>query len=228
MSSKEFEQLQKIINPPPIPEDEVAIRNRALEQINEQNAMNEKVKENLKSIIDDESILEKSGIESLFTEISDSDLVRYSSEPMFEGGVQGFKRGFLGIETFGYIEKRKIKEYQPAKVWKCDLKSDIEEVLDYNSNSGKVFISLIFNYHIDYPDMDRFSEVRVAVVNNKLNLVQEGDWYDKSYKYTPIEDGKLIETIAGAIKNPPIKEDGIPHESYGLRGMTYETRQIVR
>jgi hypothetical protein len=73
-------------------------------------------------------------------------------------------------------------------------------------NRNPVSISLEFNnYETGSNDDIQYhsSEVRIAVIDDKLNLV-EYNRENFKYNYTAIKDGKLEETVAKAIQNPMI------------------------
>jgi len=229
MPSKEFEQLQNIIYPPcvpPVPEDEITIRNRELEEKKIQDAESAKVKELLKGIKENESILEKSGIEPLFKEIRDTGFVEYTPMPVYQGEVKIFKPGFLGIKTFDHSEKRIIKNYHPAMIYKSNTESNIGKALE--DIKSEVSISLVFKgvpfgKYCDgtyYDEIIRFSAVKISVINKKLNLARR--WGGDDESFTPIEDGKLIETIAAAIKDKESERNGVPEDENNFNKFSYK------
>lgn len=230
MPSKEFEQLHNIICPPrvpPVPEDEITIRNRELEKKEKQYAENEEIKELLKGIKENELILEKSGIEPLFKEIRDSGLVKYTPMPVYQGEVKIFKPGFLGIKTFDHSEKRIVKDYHPAMIYKSNTANNIGKVLEDIKN--EVSISLVFNGvplgkfsdGTYYDEIIRYSEVKISVINKKLNLARRR-WIGDDESFTPIEDGKLIETIAAAIKDEESERAGDPEDKKNFNNSNYK------
>lgn len=227
MPSKEFEQLQKIINPPPIPEDEITIRNRELEWKKREDAENAKVKELLKRIKEDELILEKSGVELLFKEIRDSGFVEYTPMPVYQGEVKIFKPGFLGIKTYDHSEKRIIKNYHPAMIYKSDTESNIGKPLE--DIESEVSISLVFNGvpfgkssdGTYWDEIIRFSAVKISVIDKKLNLARRR-WRGDDESFTPIEDGKLVETIAAAIKDEESERAGAPEDENNFNKFSYK------
>lgn len=233
MPSKEFEQLQNIIYPPRVPlvpEDEITIRNRELEQKKIQDAENAKIKELLKRIKEDELILEKSGVESLFKEIRDSGFVKYTPMPVYQGEVKIFKPGFLGIKTFDHSEKRIIRNYHPAMIYKNNTESNIGKTLE--DIKSEVSISLVFKgvpfgKYSDgtyYDEIIRYSAVKISVINKKLNLAHPPAWRSDVELFTPIEDGKLIETIAEAIKDPEMEMErsGDPEDEKNFNNSNYK------
>lgn len=227
MPSKEFEQLQKIINPPPIPEDEITIRNRELEWKKREDAENAKVKELLKRIKEDELILEKSGVELLFKEIRDSGLIRYIPKPVYEE-VQIIERGLLGTNIFARNGKRIIEKsyYTPAMIYKSDTERNIGKAS--RDIRSEVSISLVFDGvpYFTYGDgtcgdeIIRYSAVKISVINKKLNLARRRGSDNESF--TPIEDGKLIETIAAAIKDEKSERSGDPEDEKNFDDLYYK------
>jgi len=205
MASKEFEQIKELVDLSRQEED-IMVRNRELEEKRKYDA---KVEVILKKIKEDELILEKSGIKSLFEEIRDSGLVKYNNESVYKE-VPIYKQKIFGGKILDHYENRKIKDYTPAHIYQSDPKSGLQNILHTDYKDGVVNISLVFDYSEqkrgDLGPDTYYSEIMVAVVNNKLNLVDDGEKHGSSYHYTPIEDGKLLETIAKAIKNPPIQE----------------------
>lgn len=148
------------------------------------NAYNEKIKA-------DQIVLDNSGIKNLFIELRDSGFVKKNNSPVYEK-VPVYKKRFFGGEEFDHYEERKVADYEPAII-----------------KEGPSSISLEFNYSTSYYGdgmyMTNYSEVTVVVKDGKLQLKhhQITPPLQRDYDfYTPIEDGKLIETVAEAIRNP--------------------------
>lgn len=208
--SKEFEKIKGIVT-----EHRDALRNKLIDQeeLKQREIQNEKNKKEqamlvIQAKIDaDKIILKNSGVIELLQEIRDSGLVR-DSDKKIRKQVPIYKTNIFGKKYIDRYEERVVSEYTPASVYISEniIKPD-------NLKASLVFISLTYNTYYEtvktYGD-DSFEhhgcEVRIAVINGKLNLVsrKRGDIPENDI-YSPIEPGKLAETIAEAIKNPPFK-----------------------
>lgn len=140
----------------------------------------------------DKIILKNSGVIELFQKIADSGLVKSSDNPVYIWEPI-YKKGLIGRKYLDHYEKKLISEYTPATISESENTNDL------------VSVTLFYDTSFDSKGGDSNTEhhckkIKIAVLNKKLNLVS-GKSEDI---YTPIEDGKLADTITEAIKHPPI------------------------
>lgn len=189
--SKEFDQINNIVLPL---NQEIQLRKR-----------NQEAKKNdlecfYQGIKEDEAILNRYGVKSIFEEIRDSGLVKWDDKPVYKKEPIYIEK-FFGGKIIDHYEEKKISDYAPARIQENDHK----DVNKYNMRDKReVSLSLTF-YGKLFDDKQscstHYSEIKIVVHEGKLNIV---GYKNFRYSYTPIEEGKLIETIAEAIKNPPI------------------------
>lgn len=154
-------------------------------------------------------------VEEIFQEIIDSGLLKWSYEPM--------KQRVETPKLFGghNVKEHVVSDYTPAKIV-LDTPSHIPDHDGSRTNADPVSISLHFNGLLISLCDTMCSVVKIAVVDDKLNLVSEcshiehyvlnnsygnGDYeFDTvAHHYgdlTPIEPDKLAEYIAKGINNP--------------------------
>lgn len=193
MGSKEFDMIKKIVDshrevldlPNQLERQRIQMEKDRLEQVR----LNNQAK-----IDADKIILKNSGVIELFEEIRDSGLVRANDNKSVKF-VSVIKKGLFGIK---YEETDKILlDFKPAVI------SNIDDCDTNKSrwNNNLVYVSLMFDIYPtgdrDNPDLHA-KEIRIGVIDGKICLLREDSGI-------PIEPGKLAETVAEAIKNPPIK-----------------------
>ena len=195
--TKEFEKIRSILKPF---NEEIQTR-QSNEEAERKRKEDEEWREFYEGIKRDQEILDNSGVKEIFKEIRDSGLVKASSKPFFEK-VPIYKEKLFGGLVLDHYENKKVLDYTPAFIYYSDYSTG--GIPKNIRNKREVSISLIFD--ICEAGSDGIgggsSEVKIAVKNNQLNLVNYGKVERFEYGYTPIEDGKLGETIAEAIKNP--------------------------
>lgn len=197
--SKEFERIQRSV----LSSREEKLNLLKNEEFKKKQEHDIKVNKLLQEIKKNELVLEESGVRSIFEEIRDSGLVKYDSGPIIEQRAVFRRRGFFVGEEFDHYENIKIKDYEPAHIEQTNPKSHPDEVLrsDSDNRKGQVSISLIYDHYEtggEYPtSFDK--RICIAAYEGKLNMVSRDGI---KYHYSPIEEGKLIETIIEEIKNP--------------------------
>jgi len=193
--TKEFEQIKNILEPY---NQEIQTRQQNEDLERERNEK-ESWKEFHDGIKNDKSFLDRSGVKSIFEKIRDNGLVKANIEPVYKT-VPVYKEKFFGGQTLDHNESKKISDFTPAVIHESD---NFARSLLNMRDKRTVYISLIFDILEGGSDGvgGSSSEVRIIAENEKLYLHKKGEGRFE-YVNIPIDEGKLGEVIAEAIKNP--------------------------